>query len=223
MEPINPIYAEIISVAPHTECSFIVPMEIATLRIDRPEVAPIPVAKAEIAPVDVAGKGRVEVETSKQEAGLPQRSMSLSCPSPSPIAVRYAPDLRRRMEADYEHKRPRDPTAALPRQAANKVEIHIWRLGVSKSGGAFLSAFVTNQNDFALQQITLRCEYATKNGRKVLLYKLSDVFEPSSQGPATINYTDHYLGAAPPDAGEVDCMADEVAVWSTGEDIQSRR
>ena len=136
MEPINPIYAEIISVAPHTECSFIVPMEIATLRIDRPEVAPIPVAKAEIAPVDVAGKGRAEVETSKQESGLAQRSMSLSCPSPSPIAVRYPPDLRRRMEADYEHKRPprsdRCPSEAGCQQGGDP-HLATWRIEIWRS------------------------------------------------------------------------------------------
>jgi hypothetical protein len=225
MEPTSAIYAEIISVTPHTACSSVTPINVAKPSIDRPEVAPIPVARAEIASVEVAGKERAEADTSKQEtvAGLPQASISLPCPSPSPIGVRYAPDLRREMEAKYERKRPRDPTAAFLRQAATKVEIQIWRLGVSKSGGAFLSAFVTNQNDFALQQITLRCEYATKNGPKVFHYKLSEVIEPVSIGPATINYTDHLLGAAPPGAGEADCTADEVAVWSPGEDVQSRR
>jgi len=91
------------------------------------------------------------------------------------------------------------------------------------TGGTFLSAFVTNQNDFALQQITLRCEYVTKDGPKVFSYKLSEVLEPVSLGPATINYVDHYLGAAPLDARDANCAADEVAVWSPGEDIQSRR
>jgi hypothetical protein len=229
IEPMSTICAEIISVTPHTACSSIAPIEIAKPRIDRPEVAPILVAQVEIASVEIAGKERVKTDTSKQEtdAGLSKAMISLPCPTAAPIGVRYAPDLRREIEANYERKRPRDPAAAFLsaflRQAAAKVEIQIWRLGVSKSGGAFLSAFVTNQNDFALQQITLRCQYVTKHGPKVLHYKLSEVFEPVSLGPATINYTDYYLGAAPPDASEADCTADEVAVWSPGEDIQSRR
>jgi hypothetical protein len=82
------------------------------------------------------------------------------------------PRLRREIEADYERKRPRDQTAALQKEAATKVELQIWRLGVSKSGGAFLSAFVINRNDFALQQITLRCEFTTAKGSRVHLYKL---------------------------------------------------
>ena len=200
MEPISAIYAEIISVTPHTACSSVAPIGIAKPSIGRPEVAPIPVARAEIASVEVAGKERADISKQETDEGLPQASISLPCPSPSPIGVRYVPDLRRDIEADYERKRPRDPTAAFLRQAATKVEIQIWRLGVSRSGGAFLSAFVTNQNDFALQQITLRCEYGTKDGLKVFLYQLSEVIEPVSLGPATINYTDHFLGAASPDA-----------------------
>jgi len=223
MEPISAIYAEIISVTPHTACSSVAPIGIAKPSIGRPEVAPIPVARAEIASVEVAGKERADISKQETDEGLPQASISLPCPSPSPIGVRYVPDLRRDIEADYERKRPRDPTAAFLRKAATKVEIQIWRLGVSRSGGAFLSAFVTNQNDFALQQITLRCEYGTKDGLKVFLYQLSEVIEPVSLGPATINYTDHFLGAASPDAGEADCTADQVAVWSPGDDIQSRR
>jgi hypothetical protein len=137
--------------------------------------------------------------------------------------VRYAPDIRRETEADYERKRPRDPTAAFLKEAATKVEFQIWRLGVSKTGGAFLSAFVTNKNDFALQEITLRCEYGTKVGPKVFFYKLSGVIEPISRGPTTINYVDHALGAAPLNAMDANCTPDEVVVWPLGEDIQSRR
>ena len=223
--PTSAIYAEIVSVTPHATCRSAASIDIAKPSIDRPEVAAIPVARTEIANVGVAGKERAGADTSKQEAAeeLPQASIVLPCLSPSPIGVRYAPDIRREIEAEYERKRPRDPTDAFLRQAAAKVEIQIWRLGVSKTGGAFLSAFVTNQNDFALQQITLRCEYVTKNGPKVFSYKLSEVIEPVSLGPATINYVDHYLGAAPVDARDANCAADEVAVRSAGEDIQSRR
>jgi hypothetical protein len=223
MEPISAIHAEIISITPHTACSSVASIGIAKASIGRPERAPIPVARAEIAGVEVERKERADISKQETDEGVSQGSISLPCPSPSPIGVRYVPDLRRDIEADYERRRPRDPTAAFLRHAATQVEIQIWRLGVSKSGGAFLSAFVTNRNDFALQQITLRCEYGTKNGPKVFLYPLSEVFEPVSLGPATIHYTDHLLGAAPPDAGEADCIADQVAVWSPGEDIQSRR
>jgi hypothetical protein len=94
---------------------------------------------------------------------------------------------------------------------------------MSKAGAAYISAFVTNRNDFALQQITLRCEYVTKDGPKVFFYKLEEVIEPSSLGPATIHYVDHYLGAAPLDANQADCTPDEVVPWSPGDDIQSRR
>jgi hypothetical protein len=52
--------------------------------------------------------------------------------------VRYGPSRRREIEADYERKRPRDQTAALPKEATTKIEIQIWQLGVSKSGGAVL-------------------------------------------------------------------------------------
>jgi hypothetical protein len=82
---------------------------------------------------------------------------------------------------------------------------------------------VTNKNDFALQEITLRCEYGTKVRPQVFFYKPSDVIEPISRGPATINYVDHPLGAAPLDATDVKCTPDEVVVWSPDEDIQSRR
>jgi hypothetical protein len=186
---------------------------------------PIPVVRTEIASVKPAEKEPAEADTSKQEPaeGSPQDPVSLACPSPSPIGVRYGPGLRREIEADYKRKSPRDQTAALQKEAATKVELQIWRLGVSKSGGAFLSAFVINRNDFALQQITLRCEFATAKGSRVNLYKLADVIEPMSLGPATINYTDHYLGAAPQDAVEADCRPDDVVAWSPGEDIQSRR
>jgi hypothetical protein len=221
MQPISAIHAEIISITPHTACSSVAPIDIAKPSIGRPERAPIPVARAEIAGAEVERKEGADI--SKPDEGVLQASISLPCPSPSPIGVRYVPDLRRDIEADYERRRPRDPTAAFLRHAATQVEIQIWRLGVSKSGGAFLSAFVTNRNDFALQQITLRCEYGTRNGPKVFLYHLSEVIEPVSLGPATIHYTDHLLGAAPPDAEEADCTADQVAVWSPGEDIQSRR
>jgi hypothetical protein len=175
--------------------------------------------------VEIAGKEAAETDTPKQEAvaGLQQDPVSLPCTSPSPIGVRYAPVLRREIETKYELKRPRDPTDASLKQAATKVELQIWRLGLSKSGGAFLSGSVTNRNDFALQQITLRCEFTTRKGPKVYFYKLAEVIEPLSLGPATINYTDHYLGAAPQDAGDADCTPDVVAVWSPGEDIQSRR
>ena len=225
VEPTSAVYAEIVSVTPHATCRSAASIDIAKPSIDRPKVATIPVARAEVANVEVVGNERAGADTSKPEAAeeLPQASIVLPCPSPSPIGVRYAPDIRREIEAEYERKRPRDPTDAFLRQAAAKVEIQIWRLGVSKTGGAFLSAFVTNQNDFALQQITLKCEYVTKNGPKVFSYKLSEVIEPVSLGPATINYVDHYLGAAPVDARDANCAADEVAVWSAGEDIQSRR
>jgi hypothetical protein len=38
---------------------------------------------------------------------------------------------------------------------------------------------VTNKNDFALQQITLRCDYGTRDGPKVVTYQLSEVIEPA--------------------------------------------
>jgi hypothetical protein len=60
-------------------------------------------------------------------------------------------------------KRPRDPNDVFLKQAASKVEVQLGRLGVSKSGNVFISAFITNKNDFALQQITLRCDYNTKD------------------------------------------------------------
>jgi hypothetical protein len=220
--PTSAGYAEIVSVTSHVPCRSAASIDIAKPSIDRPEVATIPVARAEVANVEVVGRERAGAEPEAAEE-LPQASIVLPCPSPSPIGVRYAPDIRREIEAKYERKRPRDPTDAFLRQAAAKVEIQIWRLGVSKTGGAFLSAFVTNQNDFAVQQITLKCEYVTKNGPKVFSYKLSEVIEPVSLGPATINFVDHYLGAAPVDARDANCAPDEVAVWSPGEDIQSRR
>jgi hypothetical protein len=225
MEPVSPIYAANVSIAPHVECSSIAPIVVAKPSIDRPEITPIPVARTEIASVRIAGPERPEAESPKQEAveELPQDSPSLPCASPSPIGVRYAPGPRGEIEAAYERKRPRGQTAAFLKQAATKVEIRISRLGVSKSGGAFLSAFVTNRNDFALQQIVLRCEFTTRKGSRAHLYKLAEVIEPLSLGPATINYTDHYLGAAPKDAVEADCTAVDVAAWSPGEDIQSRR
>jgi hypothetical protein len=223
--PTSAGYAEIVSVTSHVTCRSAASIDIAKPSIDRPKVATIPVARAEVANVEVVGRERAGADTSKPEAAeeLPQASIALPCLSPSPIGVRYAPDIRRVIETEYERKRRRDPTDAFLRQAAAKVEIRIWRLGVSKTGGAFLSAFVTNQNDFAVQQITLRCEYVTKNGPKVFSYKLSEVIEPVSLGPATINYVDYYLGAAPVDARDANCAPDEVAVWSPGEDIQSRR
>lgn len=223
IEPISAIRAEVISITPHNACSSVAPIDIAKPSIGRLERAPIPVARVEIAGVEVEGKERAAISKQETDEGVSQASIFLSCPSPSPIGVRYVPDLRRDIEANYKRRQPRDPTAAFLRYAATQVEIQIWRLGVSKSGGAFLSAFVINRNDFALQQITLRCEYGTKNGPKVFLYHLSEIIEPVSLGPATIHYTDHLLGAAPPDAGEADCTADQVAVWSPGEDIQSRR
>ena len=221
--PTNAIYAEIVSVTSHTTCRPQAPIQIAKPSIDQPAVAPIPIAKAEIASVEVAGKERVEPDTSKEESRPPQPPISPPCPSPSPIGVRYTPDVRQQIEADYERKRPHDPSVDFQTQAATKVEIQIWRLGVSKIGGAYLSAFVTNRNDFALQQTTLRCEYVTKDGPKVFLYKLSEVIEPSSLGPASIHYVDHFLGAAPLDASTADCTPHEVVVWSPGDDIQSRR
>jgi hypothetical protein len=221
--PTNAIYAEIASVTPHTTCRPQAPINIAKPSIDQPGVASIPVARAEIASVEVAGKERVGPDTSKEETGPPQPPISLPYPSPSPIGVRYTPEIRQQIEADYERKRPHDLTVDFQRQAATKVDIQIWRSGVSKSGGAYLTAFVTNHNDFALQQITLRCEYVTKDGPKVFFYNLLEVIEPSSLGSATIHYVDHHLGAAPLDAKEADCTPDDVVVWSPGEDIQSRR
>jgi hypothetical protein len=82
--------------------------------------------------------------------------------------VRYAPDIRKEKETEYERKRPRDPSGVFLKQAASKVDIQIGRLGVSKSSNAFLSAFVKNKNDFAVQQITVRCEYVTRDGPKVV-------------------------------------------------------
>jgi len=225
MQPVNPIYAEVVSITPHVACSSVAPIVIAKPSIGYLDVMPIPVVRIEIASVKPAGKEPAEADSSNPEPAeaLPQEPVSLSCPSPSPIGVRYGPGRRREIEADYERKRPRDQTAALQKEAASKVEIQIWRLGVSKSGGGFLSAFVTNRNDFALQQITLRCSFTTAKGSRVQLYKLADVIEPLSLGPATINYTDHYLGAAPQDAVAADCAPDDVVAWSPGEDIQSRR
>src|SRR5215472_15572712 len=96
MGPVSAIYAEIISVTPHTACSSVAPMDIAKPSIDRLEVAPIPAARIEIASVEVAGKERAEANTLKQgpDTGSPQTPISLPCPSPAPIGVRYAPDLR---------------------------------------------------------------------------------------------------------------------------------
>jgi len=223
--PMDEICAEAIPVTPHTPCSSIAAIRIARPTTDRPEVAPIPVARVEIASLEVAGKEKAGADALQPEdtAVPPQALISLPCPSPSPIGVRYAPDIRKAKEAEYESRRPRNPNAVFLKQAASKVEVHIGRLGVSKSGGAFLSAFVTNKNDFALRQITLRCDYGTKDGPKVFSYQLSEVIEPASLGPATINYTDHHVGAAPANASDVDCKPDEVVVWSPGEDIQSRR
>ena len=225
MQPVSAIYAEVVSITPHVACSSVAPIVVAKPNIGYPDVMPIPVARTEIANVKPAGKEQAEADTANQEPaeGSLQDPVSLPCPSPSPIGVRYSPGLRAEIETDYERKRPRDQTAALQKEAAAKVGVQIWRLGVSKSGGAFLSAFVTNRNDFALQQITLRCEFTTAKGSRVHLYKLADVIEPRSLGPATINYTDHYLGAAPQDAVEADCTPDDVVAWSPGEGIQSRR
>ena len=222
MDP-SAIYAETVSVTPHTTCSSVAIIDVAKPRIHGFEVAPIPVARAEIASVEVAGKEKGGADASKQEVVAEQPSTGQPCPSPSPIGVRYVPDIQREIAADYERKRPRDPTFDSLKQAASKVEIQIWRLGVSKTGGAFLSAFISNQNDFALQQVTLRCEFVTKDGPKVFFYKISEVIEPSSLGPATINYVDHPIGAAPADARDANCTPDEVGVWYPGEDIQSRR
>jgi hypothetical protein len=223
IEPTSAIYAETISVTPHATCRPQAPINVAKPSIDQPGVAPIPVARAEIASVDIAGKEKAEPDTSTEETEPPQPLISPRCPSPSPIGVRYIPDVRQQIEADYERKRPSDPTAEFQRQAAIKVDIQIWRFGMSKLGAAYISAFVTNHNDFALQQITLRCEYATKDGLKVFFYKLEEVIEPSSLGSATIHYVDHYLGAAPLDADQADCTPNEVVLWSPGDDIQSRR
>jgi hypothetical protein len=76
MEPISPIYADIISITRHTACSPVASIDIAKPMISRPEVAPIPVARAEIAGVQVAGKERAEDDISKQQtdARLPQAS-----------------------------------------------------------------------------------------------------------------------------------------------------
>jgi hypothetical protein len=225
IEPADEICAETIPVTSHNPCSSIATLRVARPIIDRPEVAPIPVARVEIASVEVAGKEKAQADALQPESAAvsPQASISLPCLSPSPIGVRYAPDIRKEKEAEYERKRPRDPNAVFLKQAASKVEFQIGRLGVSKSGDAFLSAFVTNKNDFALQQITLRCDYGTKDGPRVIFYQLSEVIEPASLGPATINYTDHHVGVAPPSASDVNCQPDEVVVWSPGEDIQSRR
>jgi hypothetical protein len=225
MQPVSAIYAEVVSITPHVACSSVAPIVVAKPNIEYPDVMPIPVARTEIASTNPAGKEQAGADTANEEPaeGSLQDPVSLPCPSPSPIGVRYGPGLRRDIEADYERKRPRDQTAALQKEAATKVELQIWRLGVSKTGGAFLSAFVINRNDFALQQITLRCEFATAKRSRVHLYKLADVIEPLSLGPATINYTDHYLGAAPQDAVEADCTPDDVVAWSPGEGIQSRR
>ena len=46
-------------------------------------------------------------------------------PPPSPIGLRYTPDIRRETEADYERKRPYDSILAFLKQAATKVEIQI--------------------------------------------------------------------------------------------------
>src|SRR5262245_3702775 len=163
LEQASPIYSAIVSITPHIACNSVAPIVVAKPSIARPEITPIPVARTEIASVKIAGQERPEPDTSGQEAVLePQEPVSLPCPSPSPIAVRYAPGLRREMEADYERKRPREQTGALLKEAATKVEIQISRFGVSKSGGAFLSAFVSNRNDFALQQVILRCEFTTR-------------------------------------------------------------
>jgi hypothetical protein len=223
IEPTSAIYAETISVTPHATCRPQAPINVAKPSIDQPGVAPIPVARAEIASVDIAGKEKAEPDPSTEETEPPQPLISPRCPSPSPIGVRYIPEIRQQIEADYERKRPHDPTVDFQRQAATKVDIQIWRFGMSKAGAAYISAFVTNRNDFALQQITLRCEYVTKDGPKVFFYKLEEVIEPSSLGPATIHYVDHYLGAAPLDANQADCTPNEVVLWSQGDDIQSRR
>jgi len=225
IKPTDEICAETVPVSPHNPCSSIAAIRTAKPIIDRPEVASIPIARAEIASVEVAGKEKAGADALQPESSAvpPQAPMSLSCLSPSPIGVRYAPDIRKEKEAEYELKRPRDPNAVFLKQAASKVEVQLGRLGVSKSGDAFLSAFITNKNDFALQQITLRCDYNTKDGPKVISYVLSEVIEPASLGPATINYTDHHVGTAPPNAIDVNCQPDELVVWSPGEDIQSRR
>jgi hypothetical protein len=225
IKPADEICAETVPVTPHNPCSSIAAILVAKPIIDRPEVAPIPVARAEIASVDVAGKEKAGADALQPERSAvpPQVPMSLSCLSPSPIGVRYAPDIRKEKEAEYERKRPRDPNDVFLKQAASKVEVQLGRLGASKSGNVFISAFITNKNDFALQQITLRCDYNTKDGPKVISYVLSEVIEPASLGPATINYTDHHVGTAPPYAIDVNCQPDELVLWSPGEDIQSRR
>src|SRR5262245_38220943 len=223
--PTGAVCAETIPVTPHIPCSFIASIRIARPVIDRPEVAPILVARAEMASVEVAGKEKAGADASQPEsvARPPQAAILLPCPSPSPIGLRYAPDIRKEKEAEYERRRPRDPNVAFLKQAATKVEMRIERLGVSKSGDAILSAFVTNKNDFALQPIPLRCEFGTRDGPKVVTYQLSEVIEPASLGPATINYIDHHVGTAPPSASDVTCRPDEVVVWSPADDIQARR
>jgi hypothetical protein len=115
LEPTGAICAETIFVTPHIPCNPVAPIRIAKPSIDRPEITPIPVARAEIASVEVAGKEKAGADASQSEsvAAPPQVLISLPCPSPSPIGVRYVPDIRKEKEAEYERKRPRDPNVVI--------------------------------------------------------------------------------------------------------------
>src|SRR5262245_20048600 len=114
MQPVDAIYAEVVSITPHVACSTVATIVVAKPSVGYPDVMPIPVARTEIASMNPAGKEQAEADTANQEPaeGAPQDPVSLACPSPSPIRVRYSPGLRRDIEAGYERKRPRDQTAA---------------------------------------------------------------------------------------------------------------
>ena len=74
IEPISAMYAEIVSVTPHTTCSSVARIDVARPIIVRPEAAPISVARAEIASIEVAGKEKTEPDTSNQEAVASRRN-----------------------------------------------------------------------------------------------------------------------------------------------------
>jgi hypothetical protein len=181
------------------------------------------VARPEIAAVDIAGKERTAADSPKQESAESEEpQVSAACPSPSPIGVRHPPEIRRAIEANYER------TAARTRcyvskggcQQGRNPGLATWRLEIWRS---LCVRPVTNKNDFALEEITLRCEYGTKDGPKVLFYKLSEVLEPKSMGPATISYIDHYLGRAPPVRRRCELSTRRSCRLVGGTNVQSRR
>ena len=221
------------------------PIAIAPILTQRPEIAPIPpappapVARAEIARPEIARPEIARPEIAQIPIVRPPINQSVPCPPPSPIGIRYSPEITRAIQEEYTRRQPVNRDAYM--NAVSKIGIEVRKYEIIQvrnpaTGNlarvyAQLSITISNGNNFAIGGLHLDCTYVTRQG-ELLTHPVIfiDVIGPRADAAMVdvgqphsgrINYTDRdsdnvRLNAATPQ----ECNVVQVQPWEPEQGIQ---